>query len=315
MPHNSADIILKKLELKMREAEYYKLLYHNTQTQLNYLKKHADITTLKPATGKLREEQLELVEFTKRFFEDIKELNIKPFLVCGNLLGAVRHKGFIPWDEDVDFGLMREDYDKLVNFCKQNYIVTTYSKNYKKSEWNYITGYNELRPYLKKYPNQYILDIWIDQIQIFSGTSIADRKFIDFWSYDFYDENYSFAEHKKYLEYIQQKKIEIDNLAEIIDFLDTEIKNNKNVVQKSSKIYFGIDDLMSFSKPFNSSFIPYDVMFPLKKIQFEDSEFYAPNKEKEYLLFEFKNFMQFPDDLGFGHHTPLRDKFIQEYGI
>lgn len=87
------------------------------------MKEHADITRLKPATGKLRQEQLELADVCNNFFEEIKELDIKPFLIGGNLIGAVRHKGFIPWDDDLDFGLMREDYTKLVNFCKKSMLL------------------------------------------------------------------------------------------------------------------------------------------------------------------------------------------------
>ena len=89
-----------------------------------------------------------------------------------------------------------------------------------------------MRPYLKDYPSQYILDIWMDQIQIFFGTSLADRRAIDFWVYDYYDENYTFEDHKKYLDYISKKKDEIDNIADIIDFLDEEVKSNKNIVKK-----------------------------------------------------------------------------------
>ena len=100
------------------QRDYYRDKAQKLQYQLEYLKQHADITALKPATGYLRKKQMDIMRFALEFFEFIQELNIKPFLIGGNLIGAVRHNGYVPWDDDLDFGLIREDYEKLLLFCQ-----------------------------------------------------------------------------------------------------------------------------------------------------------------------------------------------------
>ncbi len=67
----------------------------------------------------LRDLQLKELEILKYVTSVCDQLNIKYSLSGGTLLGAIRHNGFIPWDDDIDLHMLRDDYNRFINLAPQ----------------------------------------------------------------------------------------------------------------------------------------------------------------------------------------------------
>ena len=91
--------------------------------------------------NELQKKQLDIL---KAFISVCEKHHLQYFLVGGTALGAIRHKGFIPWDDDIDVGMLREDYDKFVElqdeFKGTPYFIQTF-----KTDPCYIYNFGKLR--------------------------------------------------------------------------------------------------------------------------------------------------------------------------
>lgn len=103
-----------------------------------------DLSRYNPEGSALRRDQKELLRMLKVVDKICRDNGIKWWLSSGTLLGAARHKGFIPWDDDIDIVLLREDYLKLEKIlCQMNSDEFVYHCLY--TDVDYVNMYGKFR--------------------------------------------------------------------------------------------------------------------------------------------------------------------------
>ncbi len=129
----------------------------------------------------MHEIQLELANEFKRIC-DMHQ--IAYFTIAGTTLGAIRHKGFIPWDDDMDFGMLRGDYRRFLDVAK-------YELGWKYFLQNWHTDPNFGLPFTKlQYKfSSLIEDNQDEALQEHSGV------FIDIFPYDFIPKDHELRHH------------------------------------------------------------------------------------------------------------------------
>lgn len=265
---------------------------------------------------KLHDTEIEILDEIDRI---CKKYNLQYFLIGGTLLGAVRHYGFIPWDDDLDIAMPRKDYKEFAKIAKYElggkYIFDSIRNN--KLYW---------LPFAKVRMKDTILEEKI--MQKYKGNKGI---WVDIFPLD---------NAKKELNLIQKIKYKIIVICRYIVSQKMDILENKTVIKKIlnkiSKV-FSIKFLILIIEKVMSSnwnnkskyFINYGSQYGIKKqthlkekyfpaiaVEFEGKKYKAPN-DYDYVLTKIygKDYMQLPPKEKRITHNPIRIKFENEQEI
>ena len=253
---------------------------------------------------KLQETELEILKY---FDKVCKDNNLEYYLAYGSLLGAVRHKGFIPWDDDIDIHMKGKDYLKLTKILKDNNNDKYFFQSLE-TEKNYYLLWNKIR-----INNTIFIEKGWENNEIHKGISLdifplfdypknkKDKKKIDgiFKITKLLIDN-NMKENKNYKSYGTSGKI----LSKVFKLIPKALRNKiiiKNInylcqYKSNNEYYFTTINGTSekFSKDAFSSSI---------KLNFEKEKFNVPINYKKYLEETYGDYMQLPkeeDRIGHG---------------
>ena len=274
------DIRIFGLKIKIVKPQYEKL--RRQHPYYSYVKNNVDITTVPPATGEYREFQLAGLAMLIDFDAICKQNNITYWLDFGTMLGAVRHKGFIPWDDDIDLGMFRKDYDRLFDVINNNTVNP-----------DIYVDYNDKRNFIKVHHKK-CEDLFLDIFPVDEYGEIISREEqleksaeIKRIISPFYSENCKFND-------------DLDKRREEILELKNDLLNNPKPDDVTRMQYvWGID----FPHSWKNWFTNYEEYFPFKTIVFEGIEFPCMNDPDTYLKKVYGNYMGYPKKMRLGHNV------------
>lgn len=238
-----------------------------------------DITTLPPARGIMRDVQLANFKILKSVDAFCRKHKIRYWLDCGTLLGAVRHGDFIPWDDDIDIGMLRSDYDKMIElFNKENrdenlvlnlYCGANGSSNMVKIQHKDIPEtWVDIFPY-ELYSRK--VETWEEKIKL---TKEVRKKIMK------YRVPYKGGNKVEYHQNLRRIHFE-----KIMEGVPSAPEAEKPAIFASCDFLQGSD---------YSFFYDYETIFPLKKMKFCGHEFYITNDADTYLTAMYGDYMAYP---------------------
>ena len=238
----------------------------------------------------------ELLKMMKAFHEVCNKNHYKYYMLGGTCLGAVRHKGFIPWDDDMDVGMLRDDYER---FCKEAerilppYLELRFYKTEKNSPFHFIKLINKNTTLVERNFKNYTEGLYID---IFPLDGIRKYNVIRKFRFKWIRVLHALIMNHCYTKDNRETlKVCFEFFAKKIDLSLLHHWLEKAMTRECA--YNNSSYLCNYLGAWGArEIIPAKVFGTPKLYQFEDSEFYGPVNADEYLKNLYGDYMQLPPE-------------------
>lgn len=252
--------------------------------------------------------ELDIMKYIDRI---CRENNIIYYLGFGTLIGAIRHKGFIPWDDDIDILMPRDDYERFSKYCKENCDSRYHFCDIETEEkWTApLAKVIDTKTILNQvgHKEKMNLGLYVDVFAMDGVPSAVKERDRWFRKLDFLQKLWSGCEYEKRpaVNVINIIKNVITILLNLITsgrrisiLIDNEVKkysyNECSIVGPNTYVVY----------PRNKMCINKDVFGKGCDVEFEGAMFRAPSKYDEYLRAIYGDYMKLPpEDKRIAHHN------------
>ncbi len=240
---------------------------------------------------RLRQCQIVMLRMLKILDYLCAKHGISYFLSGGTLLGAIRHKGFIPWDDDLDIGMTRKNYEKFVELAVPELPNDVFFQNSQTD---------------KHYPRSSNVDARLrDKYSSYDHIGIENNKWheglqVDIFVYDraFIPHNFFISCQNTFFRWVTNTKGRTKALNLISKYIPFNLVYASNYLQ-----YFGMRNL-------GANYIKQKEISTLIKAKFEDMEFFIPFGWHDCLKRQYGDYMRLPPpDKRKSDHNVLPDPF------
>lgn len=273
----------------------------------------------------LNEETINLQEYELKILSEFhkicEENNLRYILDYGTLLGAVRHKGFIPWDDDVDVGMPRKDYEKFKEIAPSVLPRNMVFQN-KETDINYYLPFSKVRiinnnyieeahehfdifhgPWIDIFVYDYKHDNRIAELEKQSQFNKLNRFYSIItpviYDDDLPNQNVIKTTIKKTVKFFIKKSQTIKSRGLLMRYLDYKYKKLNTLINKAPNINSS-GEMMTYSFFISSkqkeNFMTLNYNdFENRRIQkFEGKEFYIPCDYDQILKSKYGNYNELP---------------------
>lgn len=229
--------------------------------------------------------------------EICREQGFRYYLTAGTLLGAVRHGGYIPWDDDIDITMPRRDYEAFYSYMMKNDFgdsIKLISYRDRSSIYPFFKVVDPRTTVIEHYVDRrYCTGVWVDIFPL-DGIEQGDRSPIiwnkiiaNLYGFVVADPAQGTSASRKAIKHLTNpvfRHIDIYRLAKALDkkAMSTLISPENDV----ALVVWGYGE---------SEIMPYEFL-EQTELEFEGINFYAPKMYKQYLTSIFGNYMQLPPE-------------------